>query len=249
MKKPQDNFSKQANLYAKFRPDYPFEMYEHLLSLCKKKDRLWDCGTGNGQVAGVLASYFQQVEASDISQKQLDQAVSKERINYRLCRAEQTPFENTSFDLITVAQAIHWFDFEPFFKEVRRVAKPGSHLAVWGYGLLRIDEKIDELIDIFYTQTIGPFWAEERKHIDQQYESIPFPFHQIKTNHQFNITREWSLRQLEGYLNTWSAVQNYIRQHQENPVDQIIQQIKQQQLWPAQKAVSFPIFLKTALLD
>ena len=224
-------------------------MYEHLLSLCQHKDQLWDCGTGNGQVAGLLASYFRQVDASDISQKQLDQAISKDNINYLICRAEQTPFEDASFDLITVAQAIHWFDFKPFFEEVKRVAKPGAYLAVWGYGLLRIDKEIDALVDVFYTQTTGPFWAEERKHIDQQYESIPFPFQHINTNHQFSITRKWSLAQLEGYLNTWSAVQNYIRQHQENPVDQIIRKIEQRKLWPAQKIVSFPIFLKTALVD
>ena len=245
MKEPQDNFSAQANLYVKFRPDYPIELYEHLLSLCPQKQRLWDCGTGNGQVARVLASYFQQVDASDISQKQLDQAAPEANINYLLCRSEQSPFPDFSFDLITVAQAIHWFDFKPFFKEVKRVAKPGACLAVWAYGLLKIDKEIDSLIDFFYTQTIGPFWATERKHIDQQYESIPFPFQQIQTIKHFNIIRQWSLQQLEGYLNTWSAVQTYIHQHQQNPVGEIIREIKQQDLWPGKKEVSFPIFLKT----
>jgi len=71
----KDNFSNQSFLYAKFRPSYPAALFEFILSLVPDKQSAWDCGTGNGQIAGVLADSFEIVYATDISKNQLANAI------------------------------------------------------------------------------------------------------------------------------------------------------------------------------
>ena len=133
----KDNFSSHSKAYAQFRPHYPKELFDHLLTFVNSKNTAWDCGTGNGQVAGVLADYFTEVYATDISQQQLNEAVRKNNIHYSVQPAEGTGFTDHRFDLITVAQAIHWFRFDPFYAEAKRTLQPGGLLAVIGYGLLQ----------------------------------------------------------------------------------------------------------------
>lgn len=244
MKKIIDNFSTQAKTYKKYRPVYPKTFYDELLGLVNSRDACWDCGTGNGQVASVLSKYFKEVNATDISDTQLQQAARIENVSYSQQRAEQTNLKDSTFDLITVAQAVHWFDFEAFYKEVKRVGKKNAILAIWGYELLNITPEIDALINTFYTEIIGSFWSFERKHIDAHYASIDFPFQEIKLTKDYEIKTELSLSDLEGYFNSWSSVQNYIRQKKENPVNQLINEIKPFWEQNETKIVSYPLFTK-----
>ncbi len=226
MKPLQDRFSSQSSLYKKYRPVYPLELIEEIISHSKGRSRCWDCGTGNGQVARVLSQYYKEVTATDISDSQIKNAFKAPNIRYEVCRAEKTSHPDNSFDLIVVAQAIHWFDFDPFYKEVSRVSKNGGILAVWGYGLLRFDDEIDFLVDKFYTDIVGPFWDEERRHIENAYQSIPFPFEEITLSRKYEITTSFKLSDLTGYLNSWSSVQKYMETHGRNPVEQIIEEIR-----------------------
>ncbi|MEO1258816.1 MAG: class I SAM-dependent methyltransferase [Bacteroidota bacterium] len=244
MKTIKDNFSKQSAGYQKFRPSYPQAVYDEIFRHVSNWLHAWDCGTGNGQVAVVLAEHFSKVSATDISESQLQKATAKENIDYLKCRAAKTPFKDQQFDLITVAQAIHWFDFSAFFQEVRRVGKKGGILAVWGYGLLRIDPAIDALMDNFYRNIIGPYWDAERRHVDEQLSSIPFPFEKIKTDKIFSIGVQWDYFQLEGYLKTWSSVQKYFNDHQQNPVDDLMKKIMNEWEEKEMKKIRFPIFIK-----
>lgn len=197
----KDNFSTQANVYAQYRPGYPKELFAYILSFVKEKHFAWDCGTGNGQSALQLSGNFKKVFATDISQKQLDNAAAKENIIYALEPAEKTSLADRSVDLITVAQAIHWFKFDAFYTEVKRVAKPGAVMAVWTYSLLKISGEIDKIINAYHFSTLKNYWDPERKYVDDGYATIPFPFTEIKTP-AFNIELNWSLNELEGYLNT-----------------------------------------------
>ncbi len=244
MKPVKDNFSSQAITYQKFRPVYPKELYDEILRHVPARDTAWDCGTGNGQVALVLADHFQNVIATDVSEQQLGMAKTKTNIEYICCRAEKTDFPGKYFDLITVAQAIHWFDFEAFFKEINRVGKKGALLAVWGYGLLRINPEIDDSLDHFYKYVIGPYWDTERQLIDEHYASIPFPFKKIKTERQFVIEVEWNRNQFEGYLNTWSSVQKYSAKNNVNAVDGFMEKIKPRWGERENKRVEFPLFAR-----
>jgi ubiquinone/menaquinone biosynthesis C-methylase UbiE len=240
----KDNFSSHASTYAQFRPVYPAGLYDFVLRLVSETKLAWDCGCGNGQVAGVLADYFETVEATDISEKQIEFAVRKPNIHYRVAPAEKTNLADESVNLITIAQAIHWFDFEAFYREVHRVSKPGGILAVWCYSLLEINESIDQIIRNFYSDTLGEeYWDAERHFVDEHYQTIPFPFEEIKAP-EFSIRVNWGLEHLIGYLNSWSAVQHYIRKNGENPVDLIEDVLKK--AWGEQEILSikFPLFTR-----
>ena len=238
----KDNFSTASDLYALYRPTYPDAFFRYLKTLIPLPKTAWDCGTGNGQVTVKLASFFETVYASDISQTQIDQAPKLDNIFYSVQAAEQTTFPNDSFDLIMVAQAIHWFDFEKFYSEVNRTAKDNALLVVIGYGRLEIAAEIDALIDVFYRDVIGKYWDVERRYIDELYQTIPFPFEEIVIPN-FNNTYQWNVDHLLGYLSTWSAVKQYIRINGVNPVDALAFELKKvfgNQL----REVHFPLLLR-----
>jgi ubiquinone/menaquinone biosynthesis C-methylase UbiE len=245
MKKALDIFSKQANTYKKYRPAYPQELYDEILQFIPERSSCWDCATGNGQVAIELSKYFDEVFATDISQEQLAEAERADNIKYMVERAEKSSFTENKFDLITVAQAIHWFDMEAFNNEVYRVTRNGGVIAIWAYGLLRINKEIDKQLDKFCYKTLRPFWNPERKHVDKAYSTVIFRFDQINEEKSRNITTQWDLEHLEGYLNSWSGVQHFIAQSDGlNPVPGLIKRIKQ--LWGSnlKNKINFPLYLK-----
>jgi SAM-dependent methyltransferase len=239
----KDNFSKLSHLYARFRPTYPPQLFEFLISLVAERKTAWDCGTGNGQVAGAMAAYFDRVYATDISENQIKHAVAKPNIVYKLEPAEKTSFSSDLFDLITVAQAVHWFDFPRFYKEVDRTLKPGGILALFAYSLLKTGDETDAVIDNFYTRITDPYWDEERKYVDDNYQTIPFPFREIKAP-SFVIEHAWEFDELAGYLNTWSAVQHYIEKNNANPVNRILDDLRKSWGSALKKKVTFPVFMR-----
>lgn len=216
----KDNFSKQAEIYSKFRPTYPKELFEYLKSLTAGHELAWDCGTGNGQSAVQLAAYYEKIYATDPSQEQIKNAILNEKIIYRVEKAEQPNLGDNSIDLITVAQAVHWFDFHKFYPEVKRVLKTNGIIAVWAYGIPNINEDINPIIKDFHDNTIGEFWLPENKMIDEEYTTIPFPFEEIETP-AFYIKKYLSLTELMGHFRSWSATQKYIDAYQNNPVKQL----------------------------
>ena len=240
----KDNFSNQSELYAAFRPHYPKTLYDIIFKEVKLFNAALDVATGNGQVAGVLADSFKKVIATDISETQLQHAIQKPNIFYKKEAAENLSVENECIDLITVAQAIHWFNIDKFYREVNRILRPDGIIAVIGYGLLRIDDNVNPILDHFYKNIIGPYWDKERKHIDNAYQSIPFPFQQIETKPLY-MEYEWPLDHFVKYLETWSAVQHYINEHGSNPIGcDMTQQLQEYWAVNEKKKVSFPLFLK-----
>lgn len=243
----KDNFSVQAEDYSKFRPHYPPEMLEYIVSFVKSRDCALDVATGNGQVAAALAGYFKKVYATDISKNQLENAIKKDNIIYQQESAERTGFADGMFDLITVAQAIHWFDFDAFYKEVHRILKPGGVIAIMGYGLLTTNPEADSIIRHFYKNIIGPYWDPERRYIDEDHKTIPFPFEEIKAK-SFTNRFTWTFEQLKGYLSTWSAVQHYIRQNDTDPLEIIEKELKD--VWgKSDMQVVFPLLLRIGISD
>jgi len=248
MTKPvKDNFSARSGSYARFRPSYPAALFEWLFSLVEQKENAWDCGTGSGQVAAVLAEKFKNVYGTDISASQLKEAVQKKNILYRVEPAESTGFSDAFFDLITVAQAIHWFSFDEFYREVKRVLKPGGLFAVIGYNLPTIGAAADTVLKKFYYGTTAPYWDAERKYIDDNYQTIPFPFEEIKSP-VFSMNFEWDASHFINFVSTWSAVLHYIKSNQADPVPAFRQELLN--VWPeAQiRTVSFPLLLRVGRL-
>lgn len=243
----KDNFSKQSAIYARFRPNYPEALYQLILNKVNNRDLAWDCATGNGQAAIYLAGHFKHVYATDLSESQISNAKPANNITYFVNTVENTAFDENTFDLVTVAQALHWFDFDKYFKEVIKVAKPGAVFAAWGYGLFRSDKTIDKAVDHFYNDVVGDFWDPERDYIDKMYSNIDFPFPLIECP-TLETKLHWSIDHLQGYLNSWSSVQNFITENEHNPVDQLIDQLKP--YWgKGLRVIKHPLFLKMGIME
>jgi len=203
-----DHFSAVAAAYAEFRPRYPEAVFDLLADLAPARRLAWDCATGNGQAAGPLAARFERVVATDASGEQLAQAAPRANIEYRVARAEASGLPDACADLVTVAQALHWFDVEAFHAEAERVLVPGGVLAEWSYGTPSAEPPVDAPLGVFYAQTVGPYWPPTRVLVDAGYRDIPFPFARLPVP-DLALQADLSLRELLGYVDTWSAVQRF----------------------------------------
>lgn len=201
----KDHFSAAARQYAAFRPTYPVELAAYLASLPVRAELAWDSGCGSGQLSGLLAQYFQRVEATDASAEQLAGAVQHPRITYRQARAEASGLSDCSVDLAVSAQAAHWYDLDAYYREVRRVARDGAVIAHVAYGRSSLDADIAPVFDHFYDDVAGPYWPPERMIIEARYRTLAFPFEEIAPP-EFDMHADWNLAQLLGYVDTWSAV-------------------------------------------
>jgi SAM-dependent methyltransferase len=220
----KDHLSRQAADYAKFRPAYPQELFDYLKNIAPSRQLAWDCGTGNGQAAVELASVFDSVIATDASEKQITNAAMHDRVEYRVAPAENSGIQSGTIDLIMVAQALHWFDLNRFYAEARRVLKPDGVLAASAYNLLTIEPAIDEVVNRYYYEVVGPFWPPERKLVEC-FADLPFPFHEIDPP-KFEMTAHWNLDHLLGYLRTWSSTQRFIAAKGSDPLKQITQELR-----------------------
>jgi SAM-dependent methyltransferase len=246
----KDHFSACADGYQSFRPSYPTQLFSYLVSLCKATDLVWDCATGSGQAAFELAEYFDTVVATDASAEQISRARASDsnsernrRIDFRVATAEHSGLASHSVDLITVAQALHWFDLDAFESEVNRIAKPGGVLAVWTYNLITVSERIDPLISTLYHETLGPYWPAERELVERGYAGLTLPFDELASK-QLKMEMSWNLDDLLGYLNTWSATRLYTTEQGQNPVDKLRESL--QPVWGEpirQRTVAWPITL------
>jgi len=244
----KDHFSKQAADYAKFRPRYPQKLFEYLGSVAPNRGLAWDCGTGNGQAAVGLATVFDRVIATDASEKQIANARSHERVEYRVTRAEKSDLESASIDLIMVAQALHWFDLDRFYDEVRQVLKPDGVLAASAYNLLRVQPAIDEVVNRYYYEVVGPFWPPERELVEN-FADLPFPFHEIDPP-KFEMTAQWNLDHLIGYLRTWSSTQRFMAANGADPLEQIIDELRRAWGNPQEvRTVLWPLILRLGVKE
>ena len=240
----KDHFSGHASEYARFRPRYPEALFAYLASIVPERRCAWDCATGNGQAAVPLAEHFTCVVATDASAQQIGNATPHERVEYRVASAESSGLEDGSIDLVTVAQALHWFDIPAFLDEARRVLQPGGICAAWGYNLMTISPEIDPLIQKFYRDTTGPFWPPERAIVEAGYRTIDFRFEELAPP-KFQMETRWSLDEVLGYLRTWSATQKFIRVRGVDPVDSLGEEMSA--LWPeaeSARRVEWPLSLR-----
>jgi SAM-dependent methyltransferase len=240
-----DHFAPVAASYADFRPTYPQALFAWLASVVARHELAWDCAAGSGQASVDLATHFTQVVATDASPAQIGAALPHPRIEYRVAPAESSGLADASVDLITVAQALHWFDLPGFYDEVRRVLRPTGALAVWTYGVLTVEgAAVDELVQRFYHDTVGPYWPAERRHVEDGYRSLPFPFAEIAPP-PFSMAASWTLAELLGYFRSWSATGRFIAANGRDPVAALERQLTP--LWGApdrRRLVTWPLSLR-----
>jgi SAM-dependent methyltransferase len=240
-----DHFSNVAPQYAEFRPRYPVELYDFIVGHSPGRRRAWDCGTGSGQAALALAEYFSEVIATDASEEQIRYAALHPRVSYRVAPAEHSGLKEDSVDLVTVAQALHWFDIPAFFAEARRVLRGHGLIAVWAYDHLETsDGPLDDRLRILHATVLGPYWPPERRLVEEGYRYVDFPFAEL-TAPRFRIERELSLDELIGYLRTWSAARRYLVATQTDVVESAAEELRS--LWGVEgktRRVRWPIYLR-----
>lgn len=219
MTQPTDHFSPVAGDYAAHRPSYPDALFTWLAEIAPRRGLVWEAGAGSGQATLGLAGYFDHVVATDLSDELIERAPAHPRVAYVVGLAEVSGLPDGVADLVAVAQALHWFDFDRFFTEVHRVLAPDGVFAAWSYGILHLQgPDANRVFQTFYRDIVAPYWPPERRHVENGYRSIPFPFDDIPTP-PLQMTLRWPLRALLGYCRSWSAAARYRRAHDRDPVE------------------------------
>lgn len=204
--KGRETFSVASDAYAASRPRYPAELFAWISSNCEHRGTAWDCATGNGQAAVGLSSYFDRVEATDVSAEQVDHGFPASNVCYSIQPAEKTSFSAASFDLVAVAQALHWFDFKRFWAEVQRTAKPNAFFCAWGYAWFNCAPELEAALFTPIRQVLEPYWARENGIVWRGYDSneIEFPFERVAVP-SFAIELTWDIQSILRHVGTWSA--------------------------------------------
>lgn len=242
----KDHFSAGSPDYARFRPRYPAALFDWLASRSPAAALAWDVATGSGQAAVELASRFDRVVATDASAAQLASAERRPNVEYRREPAERSSLGAGSVDLVTVAQALHWFDHERFFAEASRVLRPGGLLAVWCYEVFETAPAVDAIVSRFYHDVIGAWWPPERRWIETGYADLVMPFPRVEAP-AFALTARWDLDALVGYLGTWSAVQRYRADRGSDPLPAVRASLAEAWGDPAEeRLVAWPLKLQAA---
>jgi SAM-dependent methyltransferase len=241
-------FSTVAREYANFRPGYPPELFAWLARIAPARDAVWDCGCGSGQASVALAGHFAAVHATDAAPEQIAAASPHPRVRYSVALAEASGLAAHSVDLVTVAQALHWFDVPAFYAEAERVARPGAMLVVWTYPRPQfLDAELDRRFFAFYSEVVGPYWPPERRHVESGYRTLPFPSGEI-TAPEFALELSWNLEQVEGYVSSWSATARYAQALGVDPVPLLRKSLES--AWPGGRAaaVRMPLRMRAARL-
>jgi SAM-dependent methyltransferase len=241
----KDHFSQLAAEYAAFRPNYPPALFEYLAQLCPQRRIVWDCACGTGQASVALAEHFDSVIATDASQQQICAAAPHSHVTYRVAKADDSGLGSKSVDLVTVAQALHWFDLDTFYREVERVLVPSGVIAAWTYGVLHVEgDAVEALIQEFYYDIVGPYWPPERALVEEGYRPLAFPFAELAAP-SFNMEVRWERAHLLGYLRSWSAVARYAQTRGVDPVVELERRLEP--VWSdarATRAVTWPLAMR-----
>lgn len=201
-----DHFSRQSRAYADYRPTYPKALVEYLAEVSAGRQLAWDCATGSGQAAGLLAEKFQRVHATDASAQQIANAAPVSGVDFSVATASSSGLADGSCDLVTVAQAAHWFDLDAFYAEARRVLRPRGVIALWCYVSVESDSVlVDDCIHEFQHGRVEPYWPPGRELVEARYETLPFPFERLRAP-SFQMSVHWNRDSVIGYVSSWSAV-------------------------------------------
>jgi SAM-dependent methyltransferase len=241
----EDGFSSQAETYARYRPGYPRELFVWLADQAPTRELAWDCGTGNGQAAVQLAEFFVRVLATDASTNQIAHAKPHPRVTYFVAKAESFHPGDATIDLVTVAQALHWFDLDVFFRNVERVLRPGGVFAAWSYKHAQVAPAVDALLHRFNTETVGRYWSPRVRLAEEGYAGLEMPLADVGAAPAFTLRAHWTVDDFLGYLSSWSSVRECWRQTGQDPVRTVAAEFRR--AWgapPLRREIRWPLALR-----
>lgn len=164
MRDSKERFSDRVDNYVKFRPTYPAEAVDCMIEKSRADEKpnftVADLGAGTGKFSRLLVERKLNVIAVEPN-KNMREAAENELSGYEnytsiSASAEETGLESHSVDLITAAQAFHWFDREKCKVEFERILKRGGQVAlIWN----RRDVSVPfmaEYTDITYRYAVEP---------------------------------------------------------------------------------------------
>ena len=148
------DFGRTSDNYAAFRDIYPASLYEKLIEsgIGKKGQKILDLGSGTAVLPINMSGTGARFTATDISENQIksgqnlaaDKGITN--IDFKVCSAEDTSFEESSFDAVTAVQCFHYFNAEKAAREIRRILKPnGLFCKIFMDWMPYEDEKIAEM--------------------------------------------------------------------------------------------------------
>lgn len=216
----KDHFSTQSAIYRAARPRYAPELFVWLAAQAPSRTLAWDAGCGTGQASLGLAAHFARVIATDPSAAQIAEAEAAPNLEYRVERAERSTLADASADLVTVAQALHWFELDAFHAEVRRVLRPGGIIAEWTYADCHVTPAVDAAKRTLYVDLLDSYWPPERRLVETGYAELAFPFARLDAP-GFELVAHWDLAAFLAYLRSWSATQRYIAANGRDPVGEL----------------------------
>jgi SAM-dependent methyltransferase len=235
-----DHFSSVSSTYSAYRPGYPAALFDWIATLGARDGLVWDCAAGSGQATIELARRFERVVATDASAAQVAHAPAHPHVTWWVAQADASGLDAQSVDLVTVAQALHWFELDSFWGEVRRVVKPEGVIVAWTYAHHHTGNvAIDRVMHDFARGTLEPYWPPNRAHVDDHYTTLSFPFSRIEAP-QFEMHVSWSLDQLLGYVRSWSATAAFAAAEGADPVVALEKALRPR--WgDARRAVRWPL--------
>jgi ubiquinone/menaquinone biosynthesis C-methylase UbiE len=223
-----------AGEYVRSRPDYPAaaftivrEAYEAARAasptLAAPGDAVAaDIATGSGQFARGLARSFGTVIGIDALSSQVEAgkaAAPAPNISFRLGTAEATGLPDASVDILTTAEALHWFDIPAFYAEAARVLKPGGLIVIAGYRSSAIvnNAAADAAFQEVWGPILAPYWHPRVTIMEALYRGHEPPaslFDEV-TRHDgvLRIHRRWSAEQTTAFARSWSGYAAYLDAH------------------------------------
>lgn len=222
--------------YKNFRPVYPARFYEYIKEhFTSKPKKAVDLGCGTGQATLELADLAETVQGIDNSPVMIEQARNSKHpanVNFSVGndRTFAEDFSPGSVDLITVAQAAHWFDLEAFYKKAYEILRKDGILAIWGY----CDQNIQDYPAVseittkysYHPDYLGKHWDEGRDCLRQFFSDskIPATFFRdteyrvndsktLSPDEKLEISKQMTFKDFMDYFRTYSAYHNWVAAH------------------------------------